>query len=272
MDLREEKIIEHHEYNKQITQVNNNMLYDTDFGFIMTRHVNSEKTNNYWNINARLLNKFYPNKLIVIIDDNSNKKYLKQLFKLKDILIIQSKYPKRGELLPYIYFLNNKWFESAVIIHDGIFIHKRVSFEKIKCSVLPLWHFTNSHTKTHLKNNLRLANILKYSQIIKYNLLNNNAYNGCFGVQSFISHKFLVHLNNKYKIQNLLFYVHTREDRCSLERIMGLLFFLETKIKYSLIGDISKQHSAFGYTYENYINDIKKKIIPSYIIKVFTGR
>ena len=87
------------------TQIDNN-IYDKDFGFIMTRHVNSDKTNNYWNLNVKLLNKFYPKKLIVIIDDNSNQTYLKQLFQLKNILIISSKYPKRGELLPYIYFLN----------------------------------------------------------------------------------------------------------------------------------------------------------------------
>ena len=246
--------------------------YDNNFGFIMTRHVNSKKTNNYWNINAKLLNKFYPNKLIVIIDDNSNPKFLKQLFPLKNLLIIQSKYPKRGELLPYIYFLHNKWFDKAVIIHDGIFIHKKFLFEKIKCSAISLWHFDNNNTKQHLKNNIRLANYLNYSKFIKYHLLNNNTFNGCFGVQSLISHNFLVHLNNKYKIQNLLYAVHTREDRCSLERIMGLLFFLETKIKTSLLGSIFKQPFSFFYKFENYMSDIKKGKIPTHAIKVFTGR
>jgi len=256
--------------NEITKEINNN--YDTDYGFIMTRHVNSVKTNNYWNINAKLLNKFYPNKLIVIIDDNSNKKYLKQTFPLTNLLIIQSSYPKRGELLPYIYYLQNKWFEKAVIIHDGLFIHKRFSFEKVNYSAISLWHFNNSNTKQHLRNNIRLANYLKYSKFIKYHLLNNNTFNGCFGVQSFISHNFLVHLNNKYKIQNLLYAVHTREDRCSLERIFGLLFFLETKIKTSLLGNIFKQPSAFVYKFENYISDIKQNKIPSYVIKVFTGR
>jgi hypothetical protein len=266
MDLIEEtntntKFIENQKHN-----------YDTDFGFIITRHVNSEKTNNYWNLNIKLLNKLYPNKLIVIIDDNSNTKYLKQLFQLKNLLIIQSSYPKRGELLPYIYFLYNKWFDRAVIIHDGVFFHKRLPFEKIKCSVIPLWHFSNGHTRTHFKNNIRLANYLKYPKFIKYHLINNTTYNGCFGVQSFISHKFLVDLNNKYKIQNLISYVNTREDRCSLERIIGLLFFLETKIKTSLLGSIFKQPSAFNYTYDKYIYDIKNNKIPTYITKVFTGR
>ena len=61
---------------------------------------------------------------------------------------------------------------------------------------LSLFQFNNKYTLIHVPNNLRLANYLKYSKIIKYHLLNNKIYNGCFGVQSFISHDFLVHLNN----------------------------------------------------------------------------
>ena len=248
-------------------------LYDTDYGFIITRHVNSEKTNNYGNINVKLLNKFYPNKLIVIIDDNSNKKLLKQLFKLKNLLVIQSEYPKRGELLPYIYYIYNKWFDKAVIIHDGVFFHKRIPFEKITIPAIPLWHFNNHFTRINLHNTLKVANYSKYSKFIKYHLSNNNTYNGCFGVQSVIKHNFLVYLNNKYNLQNLVNSINSREDRCSLERIMGLLFFLETKINTSVLGSIFKQKfEANHYTFDKYINDIRRKRIPSYVIKVFTGR
>ena len=248
-------------------------LYDNDFGFIITRHVNSEKTNNYWNMNVKLLNKLYPKKLIVIIDDNSNKKYLKQLFKLRNLLVIQSEYPKRGELLPYIYYIYNKWFDKAVIIHDGVFFHKRIPFEKIKSPVIPLWHFNNHFTRINLPNTLKVANYSKYSRFIKYHLSNNTIYNGCFGVQSVIKHNFLVYLNNKYKLQNLIYSVNSREDRCSLERIMGLLFFLETKINTSVLGSIFKQKfKVHHYTFDKYINDIIRKKIPSNVIKVFTGR
>ena len=240
-------------------------------GFIILRHVNNKLSNKYWIQNYDCISNYYPNNEILIIDDNSNYQFITEK-KLYNTSIIQSEYHGRGELLPYIYYLQNKWFEKAVIIHDGLFIHKRFSFEKVNYSAISLWHFNNSNTKQHLRNNIRLANYLKYSKFIKYHLLNNNTFNGCFGVQSFISHNFLVHLNNKYKIQNLLYAVHTREDRCSLERIFGLLFFLETKIKTSLLGNIFKQPSAFVYKFENYISDIKQNKIPSYVIKVFTGR
>ena len=47
------------------------------YGFIITRHVNSEKTNLYWNQCVKLINKFYPLKQIIIIDDNSNQEFVK---------------------------------------------------------------------------------------------------------------------------------------------------------------------------------------------------
>ena len=39
-----------------------------NFGFIITRHVNSEKTNRYWNHSVKLLRTFYPDKKIVITE------------------------------------------------------------------------------------------------------------------------------------------------------------------------------------------------------------
>ena len=75
------------------------------YGFIITRHVNSDKTNQYWNQCVKLIRKFYPLIQIIIIDDNSNTEFVKSDFEYTDLTIIQSEYPKRGELLPYIYYL-----------------------------------------------------------------------------------------------------------------------------------------------------------------------
>ena len=48
-----------------------------NFGFIITRHVTSKTTNNYWNHSVKLLRTLYPLKKIVIIDDNSNQEFVK---------------------------------------------------------------------------------------------------------------------------------------------------------------------------------------------------
>ena len=50
-----------------------------DYVFIMTRHVNSETTDNYWKECYKNIRNSYPDKSIVIIDDNSNYDYISNL-------------------------------------------------------------------------------------------------------------------------------------------------------------------------------------------------
>ena len=54
-----------------------------NYGFIISRHVNSEKTNKYWNNCVKCLRHLYPFKKIVIIDDNSNYNMLKPSLTIK---------------------------------------------------------------------------------------------------------------------------------------------------------------------------------------------
>ena len=48
----------------------------SDYGFIITRHVNSEQTNKYWNHCVKLIRTFYPINQIILIDDNSNPNFI----------------------------------------------------------------------------------------------------------------------------------------------------------------------------------------------------
>jgi hypothetical protein len=252
------------------------------FGFIITRHVTCEKTNKYWNQNVKLLRLLYPLRQIIIIDDNSNPEFVKSDYEYKNIKIIVSEYPGSGELLPYIYFLRNKWFSNAVIIHDSVFFHKRISFNKITEPVLPLWHF--KYDKENLPNLLRIARGLKNNYQIIQRLTNahnnvlgmnsNNDFVCCFGVQSYINHSFLCSIENKYGFSNLVNYVKNRTDRCAMERIMGLLFTLEypNKVKYkSLLGNIHNIGN-WGYTYDEYEENFHKNKVVKVVVKVWTGR
>jgi hypothetical protein len=260
----------------------------SDYGFIITRHVNSTQTNEYWNQCVKLVNTFYPLKQIVIIDDNSNQTFVKENYKYRNLTVIQSEYPGRGELLPYIYYLKYKWFQNAVIIHDSLFIHKRIPFEQIKMPVLPFWHHKYDYENlrnilritSSLKNNNKLINkiIKKDEFIINFKLTNTNTNNNfdlCFGCQCYIKLSFLEMLQNKYNITNLLNSISNRPDRCSLERIFGLIFCEEfpklVQIK-SLFGDIFKYPKVFSYNYDEYNNDCKQKKLKSVFIKVWTGR
>lgn len=252
------------------------------YGFIILRHVNSEQTNKYWNNAVRCIRRFYPYRKIVIIDDNSNYSFVKSDYDYKNIQIVQSEFQRRGELLPYYYYLKNKYFENAIIIHDSVFFHKRINFEKIiGLNVLPLWFFPAD--KENISNTIRISSCLKNSRSIQDKLVLNDEilmmknlkWYGCFGVQSFINHSFLVSLEHKYGITNMINSVTSRQDRCCLERIFGCMFFTEcnniSNIK-SLLGNIFNYKNSFGYNFQQYENDVMKGKIPKSIIKVWTGR
>lgn len=252
-----------------------------NFGFIIIRHVNSEKTNKYWNHSVKCLRTFYPEKKIVIIDDNSNPYFLKREFNYYNILVVKSEFKGRGEFLPYYYYLKNKYFKNAIIIHDSVFFHKRVNFEVfLGKKVLPLWFFYPD--KENINNTLRISNELKnsFGIIQKLNLndslisLPHLKWYGCFGSQTFINHDFLVSLEQKYSISNLINSVKCRSDRCSLERILGCLFFTENQSilnNKSIFGDIMK-YQTWGYNFDKYEGDLKKRKVPKAVVKVWTGR
>jgi hypothetical protein len=253
-----------------------------DYGFILTRHVNSEITNKYWNQSIKLIRSHYPLRKIIIIDDNSNYKFVKADHDYQNLEVIQSEFPKRGELLPYVYFLKYKWFANAVILHDSVFIHKKIPFENINIPVLPLWH--HNYDKEYLDNLLKISGYLSNNYEIKKKLKDEmlvmgmqqqNKFDLCFGAMAFINLNFLKNIENKYKITNLVHCIHSRKDRCGFERIIGLLFFQEypylKKIR-SLFGNIFGHHMAFRYHYNNYLQDFNNNKIRRPFTKVWTGR
>jgi hypothetical protein len=257
------------------------------FGFIIARHVNSETTNYYWNHCIQCIRRFYsPEKYkIVVIDDNSNKEFLKADFDYINVDYVESEFPGRGELLPYYYFYKNHYFENAVIIHDSVFFQTKINFSKLIIPVLPLWHFSEEKTE-NIPNTLRLVQYLKNNYTLQKNIIGSNKYEilsfnntnnwfGCFGVQSYINYKFLTLIQNKYGLFNLLNFVVNRSDRCCLERIMGSIFFNEFKdlAKYkSLLGSISV-YCPWEYSWKEYWSQIQqRKKSKKPLIKVWTGR
>jgi len=253
----------------------------SNYGFIITRHVNSVKTNKYWNHCVKLIRLFYPLNQIIIIDDNSNPEFIKGDNEYPNVIFIQTEYPGRGELLPYIYYLKYKWFPSAVIIHDSLFVHSKIHFELFNTPVLPLWH--HNYDKENLYNILRIASVLTNNSAILHKLnnninilgLNGDKFNLCFGCQTFIKLDFLELLEHKYKITNLLTVVRNRIDRCALERVMGLLFCQEhPKIMTvnSLFGDILTKYRCKFYNFNEYMLDLKFNKLRYPFIKVWTGR
>jgi hypothetical protein len=253
-----------------------------DYGFIITRHVNSELTNKYWNNCVQCLRRFYPYRKIVIIDDNSNKDLVIPFYNYENVEMVESEFHGRGELLPYYYLIQNKFFDNAVIIHDSVFFHTRVNFEKLAgINVLPLWHFYSDNecvnNSTHIASALNNSGEIINKLTLQNKVLGLDKFNwfGCFGSQSYINRDFLLYLERKYHLTKMTSVVTCRKDRCCLERIMGVIFYSEypfiTK-KKSLLGNIFKYQNFSNYTYKNYEDDIKKNKLPRPIIKVWSGR
>ena len=251
-------------------------------GIIITRHVCSRETNFYWNHNIKCLTRLYPHLKIVIIDDNSDKQFIKKLnYNNDNITIIDSEYKGRGELLPYIYFIKNNFFQNALIIHDSVFMHVKINFLKLiknNVKVMPVWHFNpdkeDIDNRMIISSNLQNAYQIQSKLSLNENILglNHLKWYGCFGVQSFINRDFLLKINQKYNIMNLIPCIRTRTDRQCLERIFGCIFYSEyTPPKKSLLGDIMI-YQKYGYSFKEYMNDIKRKRLPKLIIKVWTGR
>lgn len=230
-----------------------------ELGFIILRHVNNEKTNKYWIHSYNCIRQFYPENHILIIDDNSNYNFItnESLYKTT---IINSEYPKRGELLPYYYYLQNKLFNTAVIIHDSVFINRYMDLNVDNYKMI--WEF--EHNWDQINDETDMIKIFNDKELLAF-YENKNLWKGCFGGMSIIKHDYLTEINNKYDISKLLGCVLNRYNRCSFERVIACLLQINQK-NNSLLGNIHK-YCKWGITFEQ---KDKYKNLP--LIKVWTGR
>jgi hypothetical protein len=245
-------------------------------GFIILRCVRSKDCKDYWIECYDAIRRFYPLNKILIIDDFSNYEFIDTNKILINTLIIQSEFKGRGELLPYYYYLNNKLFDRAVILHDSVFINQYIDFGEENQI---LWSF--EHHWDHLYDYTEIINNLgQYKELIVDRFKNNTLWKGCFGVMSILTHDFLCQINNICNISNLLDVVTTREVRMAIERIFGVLFSLCNSIynkqTIALFGDIHNySHANGGFGAELFTTYCEKKENNSInvpITKIWTGR
>lgn len=235
-------------------------------GFIIIRHINSNLTNCYWNECYRCIRKLYNNK-IIIIDDNSNYKYVNNEQELINCEIIKSEYHGRGELLPYYYFYKYHFFEKAVIIHDSTFLNVYIDF-RVYGEAKPIWHFL--HYWDNEKDELYLINKLNNkNELINFYYQKDKWY-GCFGGQSVIDFYFLKYIVEKYNLFNLLDFITNREQRKCIERILPLIYTYEISLLSklpSILGSI-QDYLPWGNTYQMYLDEKKKiKIMENILLK-----
>jgi hypothetical protein len=233
----------------------------TSLGFFILRHVNNELTNQYWIYCYECIRKFYPDNLIIIIDDDSDYNYITNV-KLHNIIVINSEYKKRGELLPYYYYLKYKYFDTAVILHDSVFINQYIDFNVEKYKII--WDFKHHYYCDQIPDEKNMINLFNDTNLLNfYN--NKNLWFGCFGGMSIIKHDYLTLVNNKYEISKLLNSVLTRYNRCSFERVIACLLQIIDKPE-TLLGNIH-DYIPWGITFQE-----KDNYLHLPLIKVWTGR
>jgi len=249
---------------------NNNYSYDEndnteEIGFIILRHVNNEETNCYWQLCYKSIRNFYPNNKIVIIDDDSNNDYLKSNINLYKTKIIESEYPRRGELLPYYYYNKYNFFNIAVILHDSVVINRFINFNVNTYTMI--WDI--DHDCDDNENDVRIIKEFKNENLTNF-YYNKLFWKGCFGSMTVIKHDFLSSINSIFNLNTLLPVILTRRDRSSFERILACL--LQLNERYScLISSITNFRIAFQLNYGTYIND-QDKYNHMPIVKYWTGR
>ena len=241
---------------------------NTNWGFIILRHVSNKDHDKLWIENYNCIRKLYKNKKIIIIDDNSNYNYVSKIT-MYNTIIINSKYKKRGELLPYYYFLKYKWFDCAVIIHDSCFLNKKLNI-KVE-DYISLMHFVK-HDHDNTYNETKIIKSLENNNGL-LNFYNKKKWNGCFGGMSIITYSYLNYLNKKNNLKNLINYIKNREDRKSFERVWACILDYNNKnsnMKESLLGDVFI-YLNWGKSYNYYLKYQKDKTDKPFI-KVWSGR
>ena len=229
-------------------------------GFVILRHVQNHNHNKLWTRSYDSIRKYYPEIPIVILDDNSDQAILDN----KDVIntiIVNSKHPKRAELLPYIYYLNNKWFDSAIIIHDSIFMNSKINFATDDYNFF--WTFDHIFNKPHEEK--RILSHMKNGQDLLKLYDRKNDWCGCFGAISVINHDYLKMVNSKFDLDGLTPFIQTRSDRMCFERILGCVMNYFAK-KPTLFGDIH-QYGPWDIRYEEAIRHTYLPVIKAWSIR-----
>jgi hypothetical protein len=190
---------------------------------VILRHARTPEQDVLWKRCHASVREFHPDIPIVVISDNST-------YPLEEgypnTTFITSEFPGAGELLPYYYFLQHKWAERMVFLHDSMMLIRPLNFAELeKYPVRFLWYFDNHQWDDN-------SVIVPFIQSLPNNApllamhANTAAWDGCFGVASTIRLDFLEQLEKDYAFFTTLVHtVRTRDHRMAMERVFAIAVF-----------------------------------------------
>ena len=247
---------------------------DKSYVFVILRHIGTTRDNDLWITSYNMIRRFYTNK-IIIIDDNSTINTVNG--KLTNAEVIQSECNGAGEILPYYYFLKNKWADRMIFVHDSMFLHRRFTEEELDRPVSFHWHFNSEEFKGDRKIATYLTMLPHAAELVEYAAAED--WKGCFGGASIIDLSVVEMLEENYQLfSKLILSIRNRKDRETFERVLGILLCREGLVdpaRSSNFGAILRYPKAFesdSINYDTAAHILSQAKYDTAIIKVWRGR
>jgi hypothetical protein len=249
---------------------------DKSYVFVILRHLRTVRDNDLWISSYNSIRKFYTNK-IVIIDDNSSINTVEG--KLINTEIIKSEFNGAGEILPYHYFLKNKWADRMIFIHDSMFINRPFRDSELEGDIKFHWYFDGGGVSDFRKISNYISVLTNNNEIQAFATDPDTKWYGCFGATSICDLTTIEYLEKEYKVfSNLVLSIRTRKDREAFERVFGIVLYYEGIFddnNCSNFGSILKYPGAFESENNNIdtaSHILRQKGYDTAIIKVWRGR
>lgn len=248
---------------------------DKSYVFVILRNIQSAKDNDLWISSYNSIRKFYTNP-IVIIDDNSTINTVNG--RLTDTEVIKSEWKGAGEILPYYYFLKEKWADRMIFLHDSMFLNRPFQPSELEGSIQFHWHFDHTDVRNDRKISTFLSLLPPSKDILAEFSKPEFIWKGCFGGTSMVDLEVVEQLEEKYEFfSKLVTTIRTRNDRETFERVLGIMVYYENL----MVGSPSNFGSILAYpkAFESQNNNIETAAhivsqanYNTSILKVWRGR
>ena len=249
---------------------------DKSYVFVILRNLKIAKDNDLWISSYNSIRKFYTNH-IVIIDDNSSINTVNG--RLTDTDVIKSEWNGAGEILPYYYFLKEKWADRMIFLHDSMFLHRPFQPSELEGSIRFHWHFDHADIRNDRKISTFLSLLNQSKDVIAECSNPEFLWKGCFGGTSIIDLDIVEQLEQKYEFfSKLITAIRTRNDRETFERVLGIVVYYEKLMDASPasnFGSILAYPKAFesqNNNIETAAHIVSQANYNTSILKVWRGR
>lgn len=238
----------------------------------------------YWKECYSSIRKFYPDKKIIIIDNNSDNNLIDLSFELINCEVINSEIPESGFFAPFYYLLTKKFdFETGIILHDGMIFTDYIDFNSVKLCKF-FWHFTSRCLQISVHDFMKE---LKDSQSILDAYYTNN-WVSSLGATGVFNISFLKKLEEKHEITRLKNKIKANLDITDWERLIGIIMYANCKpFEYSYFNDcvtdaintpgvnnngVYVDRIDWAYSYEQYLVDKSVNNLRKPLVKIFGRR